>query len=313
MISRSRALALLAAPAALALTASPPAAQGVLSLRVATAASDSYGEEFYAADGGFFTKFGLQVSPLVFANGAECLTAVISGAADVGVTNPVSLVQAIQHGLPVTAFAGSCYYQSAAPTTGLFVAKDGPIHTAKDLEGKTVGLLSVKDFSIAALYEWLAANGADPAKVKVIEVPGSAMGVAVGRGTVAAASIPEPYISGSTADLRMLGKQFDSIAKRFYIDVWASTLGYIRSNPATIKRFTQAIYATAKWANTHHDETAAILAKYSKIDPAVIKRMTRATYAQSLDVADLQPTLDAAYKYKIIDSPVSAVTIITKI
>jgi NitT/TauT family transport system substrate-binding protein len=202
---------------------------------------------------------------------------------------------------------------SSAPTTALFVAKDGPIHSAKDLEGKTVGLLSIKDFSIAALYEWLAANGADVSKVKVVEVPGSTMGAAVGRGTVAAASIPEPYISGSTSDLRMLGKQFDSIAKRFYICVWATSKSFLANNGNAVRRFTEAIYATAKWANTHHNETAAILAKYSKIDPSIIKRMTRASYGQSLNVPDLQPTLDAAYKYKVIDSPVSAITIITKL
>jgi NitT/TauT family transport system substrate-binding protein len=311
--SRRRALALLAVPAALGFAPARVRADEPLPLRVATATSDSYGEEFYAQDGGFFERAGLRVTPSIFLNGAQCLTAVISGNADVGVTNPVSLVQAIQHGVSIACFAGGCYYSSGAPTTALFVARDAPYRTAKDLEGQTIALLSIKDFSIAAVDEWLAAGGADPAKVKTIEIPGPEMSVALQRGTVAAASIPEPYVAASTAPLRMVGKSFDAIAKRFYIDVWATSPAFAARNPGALRRFTSAIYETARWANAHHDETAAILAKYAKMEPAVIKRMTRASYATALDPGDLQPPLDAAYKYKIIDTPVRAADVIARL
>jgi len=311
--SRARALALLAAPTAWGLIPSAVRAQEPIPLRVSTATSDSYGEEFYAQDGGFFERAGLRVTPSIFLNGAQCLTAVISGNADVGVTNPVSLVQAIGHGVPITCFAGGCFYSSSAPTTALFVSRDAPYHTAKDLEGATIALLSIKDFSLASVDQWLSANGADPARVKAIEIPGPEMSVALARGTVAAASIPEPYIAASTSPLRMLAKTFDAIAKRFYIDVWAASTAFIEKNPVAAKRFTTAIYETARWANGHHDETAVILAKYAKMEPAVIKRMTRASYATALNPDDLQPTLDAAYKYKIIDTPVRATDVITRI
>jgi NitT/TauT family transport system substrate-binding protein len=253
------------------------------------------------------------VTPSIFLNGSQCLTAVISGNADVGVTNPVSLVQAIQHGVPIAVIAGGCYYSSTAPTTALFVAREAPYRTAKDLEGQTIALLSIKDFSLAAVDEWLVAGGADPAKVKAIEIPGPEMSVALVRGTIAAASIPEPYIAASSAPLRMLAKAFDAIAKRFYIDVWTTSPAFAARNPLAVKRFQTAIYDTARWANVHHDETAAILAKYAKMEPAVIKRMTRASYATSLDAGDLQPPLDAAYKYKIIDAPARASEIITRL
>ena len=116
--------------------------------------------------------------------------------------------------------------------------------------------------------------------------------------------------SASTVPLRLLGKSFDAIAKRFYIDVWATSPAFAKSSPVALRRFTTAIYETARWANGHHDETAAILAKYAKMEPAVIRRMTRASFATSLDAGDLQPTLDAAYRYRIIDAPVRAAEII---
>lgn len=221
-VSRARAVALLAAPAAglvpRALRADEP-----IPLRVATATSDSYGEEFYAQDGGFFERAGLRVTPSIFLNGAQCLTAVISGNADVGITNPVSLVQAIGHGVPIVAFAGGCFYSSNAPTTALFTARDAPYRSAKDLVGQTVALLSIKDFAAASVDLWLEAGGVDPTSVKFIEIPGPEMPVALQRGTVAAASIPEPYIAASPVPLRILAKSFDWIAKKFYIDVWAAS------------------------------------------------------------------------------------------
>lgn len=264
-----------------------------LPLRVATATSDSYGEEFYAQDGGFFERAGLNVTPSVFLNGSQCLTAVISGNADVGVTNPVSLVQAFQHGVPIACIAGGCYYVSAAPTTALFVARDAPYRTAKDLEGQTIALLSIKDFSLAAVDEWLVAAGADPSKVKAIEIPGPEMSVALARGTIAAASIPEPYIAASTSPLRMLAKSFDAIAKRFYIDIWATSRAFAARNPVAVKRFTTAIYETARWANGHHDATAAILAKYAKMEPAVIERI----FASVMGMVSIRSTVQTGHNY----------------
>jgi NitT/TauT family transport system substrate-binding protein len=309
VLTRSAALAL-AAPVLAALGSSRAAAQPFV-VRVATATSDSFGEEFYSQDGGFYRKAGLTVEPFIFLAGAQCLTAVIAGKADVGLTNPVSLVEAIQHGVPVTAIAGSCYYNSNAPTTALFVAANAPYQSAKDLEGQTVALLGLRDFAIVGVQQWLRQHGADPAKVKFIEVPGPEMAAALVRGTVAAASIPEPYSTAAGSQIRILGKDFDSIAKRFYISLWATTTAFIQRNPETVRRFVAATYATARWANTHHDATAAILAKYAKMQPALIRSMTRASFAESLDVADLQPMLDAAYAYKIIDAPVKAAEVIT--
>ena len=311
-VARSRALAVLGATVAGSL---PRAirADDAIPLRVATATSDSYGEEFYAQDGGFFERAGLRVTPSIFLNGAQCLTAVISGNADVGLTNPVSLAQAIGHGVPITAFAGGCFYSSTAPTTALFVARDAPYRTAKDLEGQTIALLSIKDFSLASVDLWLAEGGVDPSHVKAIEIPGPEMPVALQRGTIAAASIPEPYIAASPVPLRILAKTFDWIAKKFYIDVWATTRMFLAQNPVAVRRFAAAIYETARWANTHHDATAPILAKYAKMQPAVIERMTRASYDTTISADALQPPLDAAYKYKIIDSPVRAAEVIARI
>jgi hypothetical protein len=57
-----------------------------------------------------------------------------------------------------------------------------------------------------------------------------------------------------------------------------------------------------RYANAHHDETAVILADYAHLDAAVIMKMNRLSNATALDPQMIQPTIDAAAKYKYIDA-----------
>lgn len=310
-VSRKKALGLVAAPALTALAATVASGDELTSIKVSTSYSDSYAEAFYAQDGGFFKRFGLTAELQIFGNGSQTLTAVVTGNADIGATNPVALAQAVQRGLPVTCFAGDGIYSSNAPTTALFVTSNAPYRKAKDLEGQTIALLSIKDVTFAAVRDWLVQNGADPTKVKFIEIPASEMAVALQRGIVAAVNMPEPYIAAARKDIRLFGKTFDAIAKTFLISVWVAQPSYIEKNKTIVERFVSAVYATANWANTHHDATAPILAKYAKMKPALIRSMTRASFADSLDARDLQSQFDLAYKNKLIQAPVKAADVIT--
>ena len=49
------------------------------------------------------------------------------------------------------------------------------------------------------------------------------------------------------------------------------------------------------------------------MQPSVIARMTRASYDTTLTPDALQPTLDAAYKFRIIDAQVRASEVIGRI
>jgi hypothetical protein len=60
------------------------------------------------------------------------------------------------------------------------------------------------------------------------------------------------------------------------------------------------------YTNAHHAETVPILAAYSHIDPAVIAKMNRLTNATAVVPQEIQPVIDAAVKYKVIDGTFSA-------
>jgi NitT/TauT family transport system substrate-binding protein len=311
-ISRSRAVRLALTPL-LAATPLPALAQGAAPLRVATTPNDTFAEAYYAQDAGFFRKAGLDVDLQTFTNGQQVVTAVTTGTADIGVSNPVSVIQAVQHDVPLVCLASGAVYTSEIPQTALFVAKDAPYRTAKDLVGQTIGLGSLRDLSTAGVAAWLAANGVDMTSLKVVEVPFGEMGPALARGTIQTASIPEPAQDAAKSQIRLLANYFDVVAKRFTLCISVTTPAFLTQHRETARRFTEATYTAAKWANAHHPESAAILSKYSHIDVAVTSRMTRAVYAESTVVPELQPVIDVAYKYKLITAPLRAAELMAKL
>jgi NitT/TauT family transport system substrate-binding protein len=292
----------------------PAAAQTSPAVRVMCTPTDSYGEAYYAQDMGFFTEHNVNVEFVGSSGGAIAINALAGNSADVGVANPLSTAQAYTKGIPISILAGGGLYTTASPATLLLVPKSSTLRTAKDLEGKTIGLPGLGDQLQAATIVWLQKSGVDPAKVRFIEVnPGPLIHSALMRDRVDAATAPEPTLTESVRDgARIFGDPFAAVAPRFFIGIWIARNEWIKANPDVARRFADAIYEAGKWANAHPNESAAILAKYAKGDPSVFRTMRRATYASALTPQLIQPPLDAGLHTGLLPSAVSASDLVAK-
>jgi NitT/TauT family transport system substrate-binding protein len=295
-LTRKRALTLAAAGVAGVLAPRVARAQ-TPTIRIGQNAADTFGEGYYAADRGAFAAAGLDVQILSFANGAAQAEACAGGAIDVGLGEATELANAISRGLPFAVFASGSLYDSAAPTTQFCVAANSQFHTPKDLDGQTIAVPALTSLSSMAVRAWLVRGGADLSKMRFIEIPLNAIIAAVQRGTVAGGHVGEPFLSAAGNSVRRLGSPYDSVAKKFVISDWFATRAWLASNQSIAKRLTDVIYDTARWANTHHDESAPILARYTKIDVDVIRKMVRVSYATSFQPQLMQPVLDTAHTY----------------
>ncbi len=310
MLSRSRTLALLAAAPAAA-SARPAFAQAP-KLRIGAATSDSYLEPYFADAQGIFAKNGFNVELIPFPNSAAIVGAAAGNAIDLGMADMIQLATAVLHGVPFGFFAGAALYASDAPTTVLCVAKSNPIKTAKELEGQAVGVVALTSQSAVATTEWLHANGADTSTIKMFELPFPTMAAALERGTIAAALIGEPFFNFARDQIRLFSKPFDIIAKSFYIGAWFANREWARTNADLLRRFSATVYETARWANGHQSDTLQILSKVTKIEIERVRTMNRIVWATSLDTKLMQPVLDIAAKYKLIDRPVAATDLMLK-
>jgi NitT/TauT family transport system substrate-binding protein len=282
-------------------------------IRIGTTLNDSYFEPFYAKDAGFFDRAGLNVTVFPFPNGSGVAAALASNAIDVGITNPIALANAVDHGLPFAFFASAGLYNR--DEVELCVASDSSIKSARDLEGKTVGTTALKDSNSLHIVAWVDANGGDSSKVRLVEVPFPAMAPAIIRGTVVAAPIAEPYLSAAmkAGGIRVLGHPMDVYGKVFMVGGWFSRRDWLAANGALAHRLTNVIYETARWANANPAASGAILSKYSKMDPAVVQTMNRARYGESFGPTFFQSYLDLGYKYKYIGRQFSAAELLVKV
>jgi NitT/TauT family transport system substrate-binding protein len=310
-------LGLIAAASALlcsVATPAPAAPADPIAINLGIQPGDATAEGFYAQDMGFFKDAGLDVKITILLNGPALTSAMASGALDVAVASVGVVATAHEHNLPVKYIAPGAMYSGFPPTTTLIVAKDSTVTKGSDLNGATIAINGLKDLTQFTTMAWLDKNGADLKTVKFIEIPFSEMAIAVQQHRVAAALLNEPFLEAAKPIARELGNAQSAIAPKFLIMGWFANESWIDKNPDAVRRFRAAIQKTAQWANTHHDESAAILLKYLKLAPEVAKNMTRATYDTSgtMNPTFMQPVIDTAAKYGTLTKTFPAQELIAK-
>ena len=275
-------------------------------IRAGIIPSDPFGEAIYVLAGGFFKRAGIAVELISLPNSAAIAAALSGGAINVGLGNPIVIASAREHGLPHYAFAPSALFDASAATTLLMVANGSTIRSAKDLEGKTIGSIELGGITQASLRAWLTKNGVDPAAVKFTELPFPAMAAALTQGRIDAGFIAEPALASARATTREIGDPYAMIANVWCLNMWFSTKDWLTQNAALARRFVDATYKGAAWANTHHLETGIALKDYTPLTAETIAKMKRIRFATSYAPAYLQPVLDTGFKYGILKNPITA-------
>jgi len=221
-------------------------AQTVQVLNVGTIPLDANGPLYYAQQLGYFKDVGLDVHITPMNSGPTVAAAVVSGALDIGVANVATIAQAHNRGLPFTFIAPGALATPASMTNVIMVAKDSPIRTAADLNGKTIAINGLKDLQQISVQSWIDKHGGDSKTIKFVEVPVSQMAAAVVTHRVDAAKGDEPFITEAKADIRVIGNAEDGIAPRFMIIGWSRPNSGSRS-PRLAARFAAAIARASLW------------------------------------------------------------------
>ncbi len=273
---------------------------------------EAHADAYYAQDLGLFKRAGLDVAIQQFSGGATVIAAIVGGSLQIGAGSPLPVASARLRGVHIVLVAPGYIYEStgSSPIDALAVAANSPYRTGRDLNGKTVAVAGVKSVAQIAAYAWIDRNGGDSSTVRAVELPQNAMADAVADGRVDAAEIGDPALTAGidAGKVRIIGKAYDAIAKRLFASTWFSTDEWADRNGDTIKRFTGAINDASAWAVKNPEAAATTLQKYMKVT------FTRAHeyHARTLDPALIQPLLDAAAHYKVLDRPMEAREIIWK-
>lgn len=306
--SMQRSTALMLIGGGIAAAARPAQAQSALPVvRIGAQTIDATGEPYYGRDAGIFAQNGVDVQVTSMSNGAAIVQGVLNGDLDVGLSNPLPIAIAISRGLPLQMLVPACLYSKKMAYGNLVVAKDSPIKTAKDLEGKTIGVGSLGDYNQLSAWWWLEKNGVPRDRVQFVEIPLSSAGAALEHGTVQAAFTAEPLRSQfiKAGQIRDFADTYLAVAPETAVVVFFSSKAWLAKNGELAKKLIAGIYATARYANTRPQDTVASFARFSKLDPSVIASIPRAYFATENDPKYVRDILQLANKYGMLQRPVS--------
>src|SRR6188768_1745583 len=202
-----RALFVMLTIASLVLTAcgssdSKTSSGGIEAIRVATFPFAASAPLFLGMKKGFFAEEGLKIEPKILISGPESVTTVVSHENEIGFSSSVPLIIARANGLPVKIIAPSELGGKTTKEAGsaVVVTADSPIHNAKQLEGKTIGVVALKDIGDVTIKESLSKMGADPEQLRFVEIPFPEMNAALDSHRIDAGWLIEPFTAQAKAN-----------------------------------------------------------------------------------------------------------------
>jgi NitT/TauT family transport system substrate-binding protein len=300
--------AIVAAAAAVTLAPTIARAQALKPVHVASAPNDDLIAVLWAIEGGGFRRAGLDVT-LQKANSGAAVAAAVAGAAiDIGKSSLLNLLTARAKGVPFVLVAPSGIAIAESPTAGMVVAKDSPIRTGRDLNGKIVGVAGLNDLLALGSSAWIDQNGGDAKTLRFVEITASAVAESVAAGRIDAGTMPNPQMGLAVEGgrVRLLCYPTTAIARRFLQASFFSTADYLAKNRDTVAAYRHAIIEASAYANEHHEQMIPILSRFTGVDAKVIGALPQQMLGTSLDVRLIQPLLDVALKYGAVTSRLDA-------
>jgi NitT/TauT family transport system substrate-binding protein len=258
---------------------------------------------FLAMEKGFFKAEGLELETVPLAGGAPIINGVTSGDLQFGWTNVISLYQAHVEGFDFKFIAGGATNVKAKNEShAILVAKNSPIKTAKDLEGKTVAANTLNNIVHLMAMAWIDRSGGNSAKVKFIEVPFPQMEAALSAGKVDAASIHEPFATAAIqkGDARVLAQPWGEVLPKFLIASWFASEKWLAKNKPTGQAFVRAINRGIDAIRADAAVSRAAMIKWAGLNPDLAAKIGLPIFEKGVSEKDLQATIDLTQKYKLI-------------
>jgi NitT/TauT family transport system substrate-binding protein len=157
-------------------------------------------------------------------------------------------------------------------------------------------------------------NGADSKAVKVLEIPQSAAQAALEAGRVDGIALTDPAFAAALAGgkTRFVANIYSAISPRYLLGGLVSTTRWVEQNRTAAERFARVIAQTSTYVNGHADETLADVVEWSALDRSLLGHMKRTLYTPTLTASEIQPVIDVAARYKVVEKPFSANELISE-
>ncbi|MGH3660413.1 MAG: ABC transporter substrate-binding protein [Micromonosporaceae bacterium] len=256
---------------------------------------------------GFFKKEGLDVKTHVAQSGAALIPAVANGQYQFAFSNNISLMIAYGKGMPlrIVRTANSAGSDPSKSQEGLAVAKDSPIKSLKQLEGKTIAVNGLNNTPHLADLITLERAGVDPKSVKFVEVGYPDMPLALEEGRVDAADLAEPFLETAVKQgANVLTDPYRQVKQDLHLSSWFTTQQFIGSDNEVVRKFAAAVDKSNAYARANTDEIREYVPTYLDVEPATAKKMGLPNFPQGTETpAMLKKLAGKSMEFEFMKKP----------
>ncbi|MGO2111370.1 MAG: ABC transporter substrate-binding protein [Pseudoclavibacter sp.] len=221
---------------------------------------------------GYFEEAGLDLEMLVNdagGGGAATNSALVAGEFDIGATDAVTAIRAINENIPIVIVAGT---KSAKPdyegpvSDGLIVPPGSDIAEWSDLSGAKIGVPEIGGLPYLTVVTGLAENGISVDDVEIVPLPLDTLVASAATGQV------DAIFTFSIFMLSALDEGFERVGTgvREFLpyapqSLWVATAEFAEANPEVLTRFRDALIQGTEYGNENPDAVRDIYHEYTEL------------------------------------------------
>jgi NitT/TauT family transport system substrate-binding protein len=255
---------------------------------------------------GFFKDEGFEIAIESGAGGAALVPGVQSGSYDFAFSNLVSIMIAIDKGLPLKVVTNGV--STTGSTTNDYAAvvvrDDSPIKTVAALSGMRVSSNTLGNIADTAIRAAVDKAGGTSSSIKFTELPFPSAAAALDNKQVDAVYLVEPFLTPArSTGHRVVSYLYADMNPKMDISGYFTTQDVIKNKPAMVKKFQAAMNKSLQYAQTHGPEVRAIVATYTKIPKDVLDKIVLPVWRVEVSADAMQTLGAAAFKYGALSAP----------
>lgn len=244
---------------------------------------------------GFFEEEGVEVELVSGRTPASGVAMMLGGQLDVSVLNPGGMGSAAIQNLPLKVLA-SCYY--LGDDTGVYVRKDSPILSVKDLPGKSIAMLQLGNNAQGCIMDTLEREGVDPHSVDFSLIPAANMLSSLMAGNIEAATLFEPFIAQGGDEVRPIIKNiFGFSGGRAIAAYWLTSAQFKTENPELANGLKRALDRGSEFAASNPDVLRETIADMVNLDSNSAARIMLPQYSPDLSLDNAQGQIDIMTRF----------------